>query len=67
MLTGVHDHVGHLWRHLGDHHGPNALGELFHCDLGIKKKKRISDRSVSGTAACATQKAFLTPHLLTGA
>lgn len=37
MLTGVHDDVGHLWRHLGDHNGPNALGELLHCNLGMKK------------------------------
>lgn len=37
MLTGVHDDVGHLWRHLGDHNGTNALGELFHCNLGMKK------------------------------
>lgn len=56
MLTSVHDNVGHLWCHLGDHNSTNALGELFHCYLWMK----TFDRSVYPTAACTIYKPFLT-------
>lgn len=57
MLTSVHDNVGHLWCHLGDHNGTNALGKLFHCYLWMKT---TFDRSVYPTAECTTYKLFLT-------
>lgn len=42
MLTCVHDDMGHLRRHLGDHTGANALGKLFHRYLWTTASDRLT-------------------------
>lgn len=59
----MHDNVGHLWCHLGDHNGANALGEPFHRYLCTKM---TFDRSVYPTAKCTTYKPFPTAPVVWG-